>query len=190
MLKFNALFQLKRWSLLIGEPKAATASTAKKRTTVKRIGSMADMQCFLKFIIRVFRQSRGGSGKFTRPWVGWLCKHKQTKLADFKKTLTSIPLQYACRSQDWPPVLRRDFPIQIPKLKERSLTRAFHLWIHLPGLKTRRRIETCNSLANTLPIAPCNTPPGRETERGCPPRVNQGSEQQRRVKFSAQGSNV
>ena len=74
----------KRWSLLIGEHKAATASTAKKRTTAKRIGSMADMQCFLKFI-RVFRQSRGVSGKFARPWVGWLCKRKQKKLADFIK---------------------------------------------------------------------------------------------------------
>ena len=81
---------MKRWSLLIGEPKAATASTAKKRTTVKRIGSMADMQCFLKFI-RVFRQSGGVSGKFARPWVSWLCKCKQTKLAEFKKNIDFHP---------------------------------------------------------------------------------------------------
>ena len=99
----------KRWSLLIGEHKAATASTAKKRTTAKRIGSMADTQAFLKFI-RVFRQSRGVSGKFARPWVGWLCNRKQAKLADFKKTLTSIPLQYACQSQDWPPYWDVIFP--------------------------------------------------------------------------------
>ena len=82
---------VKRWSLLIGEPKAATASTAKKRTTVKRIGSMADMQCFLKFIIRVFRQSRGGlANSLDREWAD--CgKHKQTKLADFKKNLDFHP---------------------------------------------------------------------------------------------------
>ena len=83
---------VKRWSLLIGEPKAATASTAKKRTIVKRIGSMADMQCFLKFIIRVFRQSRGGglASSLDREWADCASTSKRNLRISKKPWLPSL----------------------------------------------------------------------------------------------------
>ena len=56
----------KRWTLLIGEDKTDSSSKKLKRGVTKRIGSMADMHSFLKYI-RLFRQSRGVFGQFAKP---------------------------------------------------------------------------------------------------------------------------
>ena len=56
----------KHWTLLIGEDQTNSSSKKLKRGVTKRIGSMADMRSFLKFI-RLFRQSRGVFGQFAKP---------------------------------------------------------------------------------------------------------------------------
>ena len=56
----------KRWTLLIGEDQTNSTSKKLKRGVTKRIGSMADMHSFLKYI-RLFRQSRGVFGQFAKP---------------------------------------------------------------------------------------------------------------------------
>ena len=121
----------KRWSLLIGEHKAATASAGKKRTTVKRIGSMADMQCFLKFI-RVFRQSRGVSGKFTRPCVDWMCEHKQTKSVDFLNIIDFHPLAIRSSVLKPDPRIERWFSHQNTQTQEIHICQEFSLLNTIP----------------------------------------------------------